>query len=295
MLDEALHARVVGQGRCELVLLHGMFNSGLYWGAAYDGLSGPGGVVAPDLLGFGRSPRPNDGYTPDAHADAVAETLRAVGVDQPVVVGAHSVGVLVALRVAIRHPDLVSEIVRFAPPIYPDPDTARHHIARTDALAGLLVVNQRLAKSLCDLMCRYRRQAGWIVRLFRPSLPVPLALDRVKHSWPAYHETLTKLVLAAEAPGWLADVRVPVRLVAGARDGAIDVAHLRALTDAHPHITLRVVPGAGHDLPLTHPDLCLAELRGALENRVAAEARGKEPNGRPATADHERTEPDGAR
>jgi hypothetical protein len=74
-----LHARVVdGDGeRDVVVLLHGLAASNLYWGGKYDQLASGGLLVAPDLLGFGSSPRPDVHYTPDDHADAVAATLSA--------------------------------------------------------------------------------------------------------------------------------------------------------------------------------------------------------------------------
>lgn len=269
-VDGVLSARVAGGGPPRVVLLHGMFNSGLYWGARYDGLSDDGGVVVPDLLGFGRSPRPKSGYTPDAHADAVAETIRAAGVEAPVLVGGHSLGSLVALRLAVRHPELVASVVAFSPPIYRDEATARRQIASTDPLARLLLVNEELCARACEFMCRHRRLSAAVVRLARPTLPAPLANDRVEHSWASYHETLSSLVLAAEAPSWVAEVQVPVRIVAGERDRAIDLGFLEELAATHPHVTLRVVDDGGHDLPLTHPDICIDEL-------TTRSAEGSEP------------------
>lgn len=61
-----LHARIVDGGgeRDVVVLLHGLAASNLYWGAKYDQLASGGLLVAPDLLGFGSSPRPDVHYTP---------------------------------------------------------------------------------------------------------------------------------------------------------------------------------------------------------------------------------------
>lgn len=263
-VDELLPARVVGEGDISVALLHGMFNSGRYWGASYDAIAEAGALVVPDLLGFGRAPRPPSGYTADAHADAVAETLRNCGVRRPVLVGSHSIGGLVALRLAMRHPDLVAEIVAFAPPLYATPDTARQQISSIDLLARILLSNEPLGERLCGAMCRYPTIAASLVRLAHPTLPAPLALDRVRHSWSSYRETLSSLVLAAEAPSWIAAIDVPIQIVAGARDGALDLSFLHSLARLHEHVSLRVVPDAGHDLPLSHPDECIGELREAL-------------------------------
>lgn len=214
-------------------------------------------------MGFGRGPRQSDGYTADAHADAVADTLHQLGVDGPMVVAGHSVGALVAMRLAVQHPELVAGVVAFAPPLHRDPESARSHIARIDPLAGLFVANTDLAARACALMCRHRSAAATAVRLLHPDLPGPLADDRVEHSWASYSQTLSNVVLAAEASSWLAEITVPVRILAGSDDGGLDHQHLAELADRHAHVTLDQVPG-GHDLPLAAPELCLAAMRDAL-------------------------------
>lgn len=263
IVDGPLPAHVVGRGPIRVVLLHGMFNSGRYWGSAYDSVAGDGRSVAPDLLGFGRGPRPSDGYTAVAHADAVADTLHHRGVDGPIVVAGHSVGALVAIRLAAQHPDLVAGVVAIAPPLHRDPESARTHIARIDPLAGLLVANTDLAARACALMCRHRTAAATAVRLLRPDLPGPLADDRVEHSWASYSQTLSNLVLTAEASSWLAEIAVPVRILAGRDDDGLDHQYLAELADRHDHVTLDRLPG-GHDLPLAAPEQCLAAIRDTL-------------------------------
>lgn len=257
----ALTARVVGELPPRVLLLHGLFNSGRYWGAAYDRLSGTeGALVAPDLLGFGRSPRPPTGYTADAHADAVAATLRELGASGPVVVGGHSAGAIVALHLAVRHPDLVAAVVAIAPPLYVSVEAARQQIGRIDPLSRVVLFDEALGRRMCTLMCRYRRTATALVRLSRPTLPAPLVEDRVAHSWSSYHETLSNLVVSVEASAWIDDIDVPVRFVAGDVDAAVHLPFLQELTRTHAHVELDVVCGGGHDLPITHPDACIAAL-----------------------------------
>lgn len=112
-------------------------------------------------------------------------------------------------------------------------------------------------------MCRHRRCAAGLVPLFRPSLPAPLAGDRVEHSWASCSQTLSSLVLAAEAPGWLADITVPVTLVAAPDDKALDHAVLVELASRHSHVQLDEVTG-GHDFPLAQPEICEAIIRDAI-------------------------------
>ncbi len=259
-----LAVRVLGDGEPRIALLHGMFNSGAYWGGAYDVLTGAGQVLVPDLLGFGRSPRPASGYTPDDHADAVADTLRAVGVRAPIIVAGHSLGSVVALRLAMRHPDLVAGLVAVAPPLYPDITTAERRVAGTDPLARILLSNETLGRWLCDWMCRFPRASSLLVRIVRPSMPAALAADRVQHSWVSYSETLSSVLIRSGASAWLDEIDVPVRLIAGTKDAAVELGFLQELSRIHPNVELLTVEEAGHDLPLSHPDICLVEIRRML-------------------------------
>jgi pimeloyl-ACP methyl ester carboxylesterase len=262
---EALAVRTLGDAPPRIVLLHGMFNSGRYWGQPYDGLSTLGSMVVPDLLGFGRSPQPESGYTSDGHADAVADTIRACGATEPVVVGAHSVGSLVAIALAARHPDLVSSVVAFAPPLYPDGAAARRQLAEIDPLARLSLANEALSRRLCDLRSRYVKTSACLVRLANPTLPAPLAQDRVRHSWQSYSETLSNLIVSAEVSDELTKLAIPVRLVVGQRDKAVDLPFLAELATGCSHLSLGIVGDGGHDLPLTHPEVCIAELKAAIQ------------------------------
>ncbi|MFF8830872.1 alpha/beta fold hydrolase [Streptomyces sp. NPDC015131] len=64
-----------------------------------------------DLLGHGHSDRPTDfDYTLEAHADALADALRAARAGGAEVI-AHSMGGSVAVVLAARHPGLVSRLV----------------------------------------------------------------------------------------------------------------------------------------------------------------------------------------
>ena len=71
------------------------------------------------------------------------------------------------------------------------------------------------------------------------------------------------MLLAAEGESWIREARVPIRLLLGSRDEVADPSYLEELARLYPHVSFVRVPGAGHDLPLTNPQLCLAELRGA--------------------------------
>lgn len=223
-----LAVRTLGHGRT-MLLLHGLVGSGRYWGGAYDALARHRRLVVPDLLGFGRSPRPVQGYGPDDHVAAIVACLDELGATDPAVVGAHSAGALIALRLAAMHPERVAAVVAFGPPAYPDPHAARARLSALGPMARLMVLPTFIAAAACAWVCNHQRAAGWLAVLTHPDIPAPIAADSVRHSWQSYSDTLLHIVIAAQAARWLEEVRCPVRLVAGDADPVVDRPYLATL------------------------------------------------------------------
>jgi pimeloyl-ACP methyl ester carboxylesterase len=265
--DTTLAARTLGNHGPVVVLLHGLEASNRYWGGAYDPLAENARVVIPDLLGFGRSPHPDAGYGPDDHADAVAHCLQDLGTrtERAVVVG-HSVGTLVALRLALRWPALVSSVVGFGPPIYANFGEARRHVARMGRLARVFGVDTRWAEFACEhIRLRSKRGTERLARWSRPDLPGAVAIDAVQQSWVSYSETLTRVVLAGDTYRWLDEIDAPVRLFVGSCDQICDIDFLTRLASATSHVDVEVWNDAGHHLPLERPLACRAEIAAVVE------------------------------
>lgn len=93
-----------------VVLLHGWPDSWRSYEQVLAHLPAGMRVFAVSLRGFGESGRPEAGYSPADFATDVVAFLDAVGVEAAVLVG-HSMGMLVAQRVAIDHPRRVLGLV----------------------------------------------------------------------------------------------------------------------------------------------------------------------------------------
>ena len=98
-------------------------------------------AVAIDRPGFGHSDRPRGkAWTAAAQAGLLPEVFRKLGIDKPIVVG-HSLGTMVALALALDHPDQVSGLVLASGYYYP---TARADVA---------LVSPPAVPILGDLLC----------------------------------------------------------------------------------------------------------------------------------------------
>src|SRR3954471_19001059 len=99
----AVTYRTAGSGPA-LLLLHGITNSSQTWERAAAELADRFTIIAPDLLGHGRSATPRGDYSLGAHASGIRDLLTALGHEHVTVVG-HSLGGGIAMQFAYQFPE----------------------------------------------------------------------------------------------------------------------------------------------------------------------------------------------
>ena len=258
-----LVARTAGSRGRPVILVHGLAASARIFGAAFDSLGARHRLLAPDLLGFGDSPKPDSGYSLADHSEALVACVEAAGLDdEPAIVVGHSFGALVALAMARCRPDLVGGLVLVSPPLYRSAGDARHfaHVALTRA-ERIFATDTRFARVACTSMCMRRpRLARRVAALYRPELPVQIAHDGVRHTWTSYSRSMATLLGAEARPEWIADSRLPVDIISGLADRLPDLGLLRALAAAHAGVRLEEVEGGDHLIPLSDAPRCMAAV-----------------------------------
>ncbi|MFJ4654790.1 alpha/beta fold hydrolase [Nocardia sp. NPDC088792] len=141
----SLYYEVQGTG-WDVLLIQGGIGDANATGQLVEQLVGDGArVITYDRRGLGRSTVDDTSTTTiGLHAADVAALLTAVAGEPAVVVGA-SIGAVIALQLAVDHPDLVSALIAHEPPL-PDvlrePDREREldhvaELARTDVRAAI--------------------------------------------------------------------------------------------------------------------------------------------------------------
>lgn len=104
-----------------VVFLHGIGKTGNVWRHVTDNLSSFNNyrIIVYDLLGFGASPKPNWlNYTVDDHANAVINSIYSLNLTEPITLVGHSMGCLIAVRVARLKPELIKHLVLYEMPLY---------------------------------------------------------------------------------------------------------------------------------------------------------------------------------
>ena len=98
-----------------VVLLHGRNFPSSYWAPVIKTLTGAGyRVVVPDQIGFGKSSKPSGELHFDTLARNTIALLDALGIAKADIV-AHSMGGMLAVRIARAYPDRVAHLVLTAP------------------------------------------------------------------------------------------------------------------------------------------------------------------------------------
>jgi pimeloyl-ACP methyl ester carboxylesterase len=100
----------VGRGSEALLLIHGMAGSSETWRRVIPQLSRKYRVVAPDLLGHGKSDKPRGDYSLGAFAVWLRDLLDELGISRATVVG-QSLGGGVAMQFVYQHPDYCQRLV----------------------------------------------------------------------------------------------------------------------------------------------------------------------------------------
>jgi pimeloyl-ACP methyl ester carboxylesterase len=93
-----------------LLLIHGIGSSGAGWSPVIDAFAAEFTPITVDLRGHGESDKPPHGYLYEDYIRDIDGLLAALDIDRPLIVG-HSLGGIITLWWAARHPDRAAALV----------------------------------------------------------------------------------------------------------------------------------------------------------------------------------------
>ncbi|CAL9108899.1 unnamed protein product [Musa acuminata var. zebrina] len=252
-----------------VVFLHGFLSSSSLWvETVFHNLSEVTKqsfrMVAVDLLGFGRSPKPtNCAYTVREHLDMIeASVVRPLELNSYHIV-AHSMGCIIALAMAAKHPESVKSLTLVAPPCFDSTEEEASHTALNKLaerrvwpplLFGSAVMSwyEHIGRTVCFIFCRnhstWERMMKLVTR--RRALSF-LFMDLSKHThhsaWHTMHNVLcggAKLVdKHLEA---VRKAKTPVTVIHGDKDQLVPMECSYNLKSKLPHADLKVMNGRDH-------------------------------------------------
>ena len=136
----SLYSEEVGHGDVPLLLLHGLGGGVSTWREVAEIMAPNHHIVMVDLLGFGRSPKPDIGYTVDDHLSALENFLEEAGLASKVInIAGHSMGGILAVELAARRPENVAAVALVNFPYFHSPNEVGGIADRLGPLAKLTV------------------------------------------------------------------------------------------------------------------------------------------------------------
>ncbi|MCY3849622.1 MAG: alpha/beta fold hydrolase [Acidimicrobiaceae bacterium] len=238
------YTRVDGEGP-PLVLIHGVGLDHTMWDPVVEALAQQRQVLRYDLLGHGSS---EDLPGPRRPEDFVAQFLEALdshGIETSDVVGL-SLGGLIALMVAARHPDRVRRAV-LASTVF-----GRSESQRSGVRKRLDLAEDEGLEPVADLAIKRWFTPGW------------------RESHPAETEAVRQRLLTTDHAGYLKayrlfvgtdalaatlapDIQAPTLVLAGERDIGSTPEMALALADAIPRGEAQIMSGVHHLAPVEEP------------------------------------------
>jgi pimeloyl-ACP methyl ester carboxylesterase len=247
-----------------IILLHGFPTSGHLWSDVVPLLPSGHRVVVLDLLGYGRSDRPQSRPVGiRAHADRLVELFDVLGINYACVVG-HDVGGGIAQTLAVRHPQRVSRLclidsVAFAEWPTRDVKLARAMLPLTRHLPAtwlLSILRTDLLRGYVD----HELGARAVERYVRP-----FSSAEGRDAFMEHLLALDSAETQSLAPR-LKDIVSPTAVVWGQHDPFLSVALGRRLHEAIPGSTFDVLPNVRHFTP-EEASGKIAEILAALLKR----------------------------
>ena len=238
-----------------LLLVHGYSDSCRSYAPFMAALPATYRTIAVTLRGHGMSDKPDAGYGIDDFADDLVQVMDRCGVADAAVVG-HSMGSMVATRLALTHPDRVRALVL---------------IGALATLRGNAAVEPELIQAVAQMADPV--DAGFVREFQQGTLARPVAdgfLDAIvgeslkapARVWQAALAGMLDHDLGPE----LGRVAAPTLIVWGDRDAICDRASQTRLADAIPGAQLWALPGAGHAPHWEDPRKIAAEVASFIDS-----------------------------
>lgn len=247
-----LHAEVAGSGP-PLVLLHGFTGSADTWAGLTAALADDYTVIAPDLVGHGRSDAPTDveRYRMARAASDLVALVRQLGHDRAAWLG-YSLGGRTALQVVAQHPEAVEALIlEGASPGIADAEERAARVRSDEAMAD------RIERDGVEAFIDNWEQ----VPLFATQLSLPpetraaIRGTRTANTATGLANSLRGMGAGAQDPlqDRVGAIDVPALLIAGALDTKyVEIA--RDMARTMPDATMHAIEGAGHAAHLERPE-----------------------------------------
>jgi pimeloyl-ACP methyl ester carboxylesterase len=244
--------RIAGSGPA-ILLIHGIGDNSTTWTGIHAKLAQRFTVVAPDLLGHGKSDKPRADYSAAAYANGMRDLLSVLDIERVTIIG-HSLGGGVAMQFAYQFPHLVERLILVgAGGVTKDVNIALRFASLPMGSEALALLRLPLVLPTLQVMGRLAglllgstavgRDLPNILRIL-DDLPEPTASAaftrtlRAVVDWRGQIVTMLDRCYLTEA--------IPVQIIWGSEDVVVPVRHAHMAHAAMPGSQLEIFENSGH-------------------------------------------------
>lgn len=266
--------RTAGSGP-PLLLIHGIGDNSDTWETVFEELARDYTVIAPDLLGHGRSDRPRADYSIAAFACGMRDLISVLDFDRVTVVG-HSLGGGIAMQFAYQFPERCERLALVCTGGVGPKTHPLFHVVATPGvetflpllrMPGVKQTGSIGLKLLHWLDTDLGKDAADLMRVFDalPDSPARSAFLRtLRAAVDRRGQVITMLDRCYLAEG------MPTLLIWGRRDAIIPVDQAQLVHEAMPGSRLEIFDDAGHFPHHADPERFLAVLRDFMDTTEPA-------------------------
>jgi pimeloyl-ACP methyl ester carboxylesterase len=263
-IDGPIYVADFGGDGPVMLLVHGLGGAHLNWMAVAPRLAATHRVYALDLPGFGRSPLAGRRSSIAANVDLLTRAITRLS-RGPIVLIGNSMGGLLSIGVAARHPNLVDALVLVDPAV---PAPGAGFPPRLDRVSRTFIATafmprwgaKRLSRAVAvlgpDSLVRetLRLVSDDPTRIDQTVVDAHIALEAERLAESSWHESfyaatrslVAALALKRKVLRWVQDVVAPTLLLQGDHDRLVPVASARNIASLRPDWEYHEFAGAGH-------------------------------------------------
>ncbi|WP_134427612.1 alpha/beta fold hydrolase [Mycobacterium ulcerans] len=244
--------RIAGSGPA-ILLIHGIGDNSTTWTGIHAKLAQRFTVIAPDLLGHGRSDKPRADYSIAAYANGMRDLLRVLDIERVTIIG-HSLGGGVAMQFAYQFPQLVDRLILVGAGGVTKDVNVVFRLASVpmgaEALALLrlpmVLPTVQLAGKVLGMALGSTALGQDLPNVLRilDDLPEPTASSAFTRTLRAVVDWRGQIVTMLDRC-YLTQA-IPVQIIWGSRDAVVPVRHAEMAHAAMPGSKLEVFEGSGH-------------------------------------------------
>ena len=259
-----------------VLLLHGFGASIGHWQHNLEFLTTHHTVYGLDLVGWGGSRKPDVKYDIDLWVDQVYDFWQAF-VGQPMILVGNSIGSLVALVAAARHPEMAASLVMVS---LPDLSAEQEMIPKPiqPLVNGIkrIILNPPILRTLFRIVSRPKVARSWAKiayanpdRVTDDLVDLFLTPAREKEAPAAFVKIMQGMTSSNFSPNirkLLPELQIPMLLLWGCEDRMIPPGTAAVLVKLNPRLELVNLEAAGHCAHDEVPDLVNEKIRTWLDS-----------------------------